>query len=325
MTINLSALGLDERVTEGYAPFNRPGLQPGRVARSESGVCVVLTTAGTTRSSVGGGLLAEAAIDLAALPCVGDWVVIRTWSDRRTTIEVVLPRATTITLVDSDLPREGWSLASGGRPRPSARTGPGRLGVEPGARRFGSGGLSGARRAALPPRECQRPLAANAEVVAVLGPLDRLDLGEVARLLAVARRSGAAPIVVLTKADLAAKRDVSETIAAVSCLATVSSLPDGTVTAGSVPIHVVAARSGEGLEALRPFVQPGRTLGILGRPGSGRSTLLTALAGVPVQGRSPSGDPALIPLPLRGAVIDLPAWAGVASLGAPGSWRSKLS
>src|SRR5690606_31837677 len=35
---------------------------------------------------------AAAARDAARLPCPGDWVVVRTWPDERSTVEAVLPR-----------------------------------------------------------------------------------------------------------------------------------------------------------------------------------------------------------------------------------------
>lgn len=301
MTTNLASIGWDKRRAAGYAPFAHPTRIPGRVVHTELGVCAVATAAGTVRASVAGSALAEAAGDLSRLPCVGDWVVLRSWSDRRVTIETVLPRVTTL----SGLPQ-----------------------------RVADGDLAG------------RALAANFEVVAILEPLGRgPDLGRIDRLLTIARRSGAEPQVVLTKGDLVSESeisDISETVAAV---------------AAGAPVHVVSARR-DHLAPLRDLAGPGRTLAILGPPASGRSTLVSALAGATVSsawgkrcgpiavqaartmtggqagarpvsggqaGARHSGGPMLVALPFGGAVIDLPSLPGLTVRDVPGLWTRKLS
>ena len=92
----MKALGWDDHFAAAYAPFDRSDARPGRVLRVDRGVCTVLTPQGADRASLGGGVMAQAAADAVNLPCAGDWVVVRDWPDRRTTIEAVLPRRTTI-------------------------------------------------------------------------------------------------------------------------------------------------------------------------------------------------------------------------------------
>ncbi|GLH97620.1 ribosome small subunit-dependent GTPase A [Phytohabitans aurantiacus] len=153
-------------------------------------------------------------------------------------------------------------------------------------------------------------LAANIDAAAVVEPMHPTpDVGRIERLLALAWDSGAQPVVVLTKSDLAADPDaVAADIAAFA--------PGVDVVAASAP-------RGDGLERLRPLVAAGRTLGLLGPSGAGKSTLVNALAGATVmgtqsirradgKGRHTTTYRALIPVPGGGAILDTP---GVRSVG----------
>jgi ribosome biogenesis GTPase len=68
----------------------------GRVVRVDRGVAHVLTERTLLRAGYGAELLAEVAVDAVAAPCTGDWVVVRTWPDRRQTVDCVLPRTTVV-------------------------------------------------------------------------------------------------------------------------------------------------------------------------------------------------------------------------------------
>ncbi|SIN08141.1 ribosome small subunit-dependent GTPase A [Micromonospora cremea] len=153
-------------------------------------------------------------------------------------------------------------------------------------------------------------LAANLDAAAVVEPVHpEPDVGRIERLLSLAHESGARPLVVLTKADLAADPDaLARQLAAV---------------APGVPVLPVSAERGLGLEPLRAEVAPGRTLGLLGPSGAGKSSLVNALAGavmMPTQairrvdgkGRHTTTWRALVPIPGGGAVIDTP---GVRAVG----------
>jgi ribosome biogenesis GTPase / thiamine phosphate phosphatase len=96
MTFDLSSLGWDEYFRSRYQRCERPDLEPARVTGVRPGVCFLLTAAGAARASVGGGLLAVGANDPDRLPVCGDWVVLRSWPDGRSTVEAVLPRRTAL-------------------------------------------------------------------------------------------------------------------------------------------------------------------------------------------------------------------------------------
>ena len=94
----LAALGWDAAYAATYTEYapRSADHRPGRVACAVAGICTVLTAAGVVRASLAGNVLACAARDLSALPCAGDWVVLRTWPDRKVTVEAVLPRRATV-------------------------------------------------------------------------------------------------------------------------------------------------------------------------------------------------------------------------------------
>ena len=112
----------------------------------------------------------------------------------------------------------------------------------------------------------EQAVAANFDYVFILQSLN-LDFNpkRLERYLTLAWQSGATPVILLTKADLAA--DYSEYLRAVERVA------------AGVDTHVVSARTGYGLEALSAYLLPGKTLVFLGSSGVGKSSLVNALAG----------------------------------------------
>lgn len=92
----LETIGYDAATAASFAPWDAADASVGRVARVDRGVLTVLTEAGPHRVTLGGPVLALAAQDPAHAPCVGDWVVVRCWPDRRETVEHVLPRRTSL-------------------------------------------------------------------------------------------------------------------------------------------------------------------------------------------------------------------------------------
>ncbi|GIJ27639.1 putative ribosome biogenesis GTPase RsgA [Micromonospora qiuiae] len=164
-------------------------------------------------------------------------------------------------------------------------------------------------------------LAANLDAAAVVEPVHPApDAGRIERLLSLVHESGARPLVVLTKTDLAADpAAVARQLAAV---------------APGVPVLPVSAERGTGLDPLRAEVAPGRTLGLLGPSGAGKSSLVNALAGTTVmstqsirrvdgKGRHTTTWRSLVPLPGGGAVLDTPGVRAVGLLdGATGLDRA---
>jgi ribosome biogenesis GTPase len=121
------------------------------------------------------------------------------------------------------------------------------------------------RREAGSEREGQL-IAANLDVVVLVAGLDdNFNPRRVERALSVAWKSGAAPVVVLSKADLLPEAD--ERVLEVEALAP------------GVPVLALSSRTGEGLEALRALLPAGKTGVLLGSSGVGKSTLVNRLLG----------------------------------------------
>jgi len=109
-------------------------------------------------------------------------------------------------------------------------------------------------------------VAANVDTVFLVSGLDGdLNLRRIERYLATAWSSGAAPVIVLNKADL--RPDLEGVVAAAAAVAP------------GVPIVAVQARTEGGLGGLEPFLSPGRTIALLGSSGVGKSTIINRLLG----------------------------------------------
>ncbi len=109
-------------------------------------------------------------------------------------------------------------------------------------------------------------VAANVDIVLLVSGLDYdFNLRRIERYATLAWASGAAPIIVLNKAD------VCDDIGA--RLADVSSVAPG------VPVRAISARTGLGIEALTPLLESGKTIALIGSSGVGKSTLVNALLG----------------------------------------------
>ena len=122
------------------------------------------------------------------------------------------------------------------------------------------------------------------------------------RYLTATWDSGADPVIVLAKSDLA--EDVPETVAAAEAVAF------------GVPVHAVSSVTGEGLDALDPYLAPGRTVALLGSSGVGKSTLANRLLGEEVlatgdvrrdgRGRHTTTHRELVQLPGGALLLDTP-------------------
>ena len=109
-------------------------------------------------------------------------------------------------------------------------------------------------------------VGANVDVALLAASLNAdFSARRLERYLAVAWQSGAQPVIVLTKADLA--QDV-EAMAA-----------EAEAVAFGVPVIVVSAVTGQGLDAVAEQLKAGETAVIVGSSGVGKSTLVNALAG----------------------------------------------
>jgi ribosome biogenesis GTPase len=146
-------------------------------------------------------------------------------------------------------------------------------------------------------------VAANVDTVLVVDALvGAARLRRVERYLAVAWSSGATPVVVLTKADLC--DDVA---------AAVGQVADDAL---GVEVLAVSSATGDGVEAVRALIGPGRTAAMVGPSGVGKSSLANALAGRLVattreirddgRGRHTTTHRELHLLPGGGLLIDTP-------------------
>jgi ribosome biogenesis GTPase / thiamine phosphate phosphatase len=148
----------------------------------------------------------------------------------------------------------------------------------------------------------EQVVAANVDVVFVVASLaDDVNLRVLERYLTLVWESGARPVILLTKADLAPDPD-----SAVRDL-------DGL---GDVAVHALSARTGLGLDAVRGYLGPGVTAALLGPSGVGKSTLVNALVADDLlatgdlardgSGRHTTTRRELILVPGGGLVVDNP-------------------
>jgi ribosome biogenesis GTPase len=125
-------------------------------------------------------------------------------------------------------------------------------------------------RAAGGRESADQPIAANIDTVLIVTAAGHdLNARRTERYLAIAHASGARPVIVINKSDLAEDPGTLTT-----GLATV---------AGTVPVITISAATGDGIQSLAPFLTPGSTIALIGSSGVGKSTLINRLLGRAVQ------------------------------------------
>lgn len=150
----------------------------------------------------------------------------------------------------------------------------------------------------------EQVLAANVDTAFILAGLDgNYSLPRLERYLVMIRHAQVPPVILLTKADCC--DDPSSYIERTSAVTT------------DVPIHAISAYTGQGMDIVRGYLEPGRVVVFLGSSGVGKSTLLNTLYGREVQtvrtisektgkGRHTTTNRQLFRLPGGAAVIDTP-------------------
>jgi ribosome biogenesis GTPase len=150
----------------------------------------------------------------------------------------------------------------------------------------------------------EQVVAANVDTVFLVSGLDHdFNLRRIERYLTTAWHGGAAPVILLNKADL--RSDIEEVIAEVERIAS------------GAPVHAMSARTEQGLDMLTRYVGAGRTCAFLGSSGVGKSTLINRLLGQEQlrtaevrakdqRGRHTTTHRELLLLPGGGLIIDTP-------------------
>ena len=150
----------------------------------------------------------------------------------------------------------------------------------------------------------EQVVAANIDTVFLAMGLDAdYNVRRIERYLVTAWNSGAAPVVLLTKADLC--EDVDARVREVEALA------------AGAPVHATTAMAEGGVEVVRRYLQRGRTVAILGSSGVGKSTLINRIVGRELlrtgdltadgrRGRHTTTNREMIVLPGGGLIIDTP-------------------
>jgi ribosome biogenesis GTPase / thiamine phosphate phosphatase len=150
----------------------------------------------------------------------------------------------------------------------------------------------------------EQVVAANIDTVFLVTGLDRdFNPRRIERYLLVAWESGASPVIVLNKADVASD---------------LGSMADEvqSVAAGA-PVHAISCKREGDVDVLRQYLGVGQTGALLGSSGVGKSTIINRLIGRDVlrtrdvrdsdsRGRHTSTARQLVLLPETGVLIDTP-------------------
>lgn len=157
----------------------------------------------------------------------------------------------------------------------------------------------------MPGRSCaEQVIGANVDVVVVVTDAEAdFNLRRLERYLALVKKCGARPVVLVNKADVAAADVLKEACAQVSAL--------------GVEVYPVAAQQGVGFPSFLSPVPLGMTVTVVGSSGVGKSTLVNSLLGeecletggvngVTGKGRHTTVARELVVLPDGGVLIDNP-------------------
>jgi ribosome biogenesis GTPase len=150
----------------------------------------------------------------------------------------------------------------------------------------------------------EQVVAANVDTALLVASMNAdFNARRLERYLATAWQSGAAPVVVLTKADLADDPEAS--------------VAEAEAVAFGAPVLAVSVVTGQGVDELARLLKPGETAVLVGSSGVGKSTLVNALAGdermataaireQDAHGRHTTTHRELILLPSGALVLDTP-------------------
>ena len=148
----------------------------------------------------------------------------------------------------------------------------------------------------------EQVLAANVDVAFVVAAATDVNARRIERYLTIAWQSGATPVVLLTKADIADELDEMR--------AELEAVSLGT------SVIVTSAVTGDGVDEIIRELHPARTGVLLGPSGAGKSTLINRIVGSELmrtrlihrsgEGRHMTSHRQLVQLPQGGMIIDTP-------------------
>lgn len=224
----LEQLGWTSALAESSGKRAKMG-NPGRVFAMQREVYVVVAETGTVQAKVSGKFIHDAQCK-GDYPAVGDWVLVDRKLDQHL-IQAVLPRKSSFS---RKLPIQG-------------------------GRKLKDGIIDGGTTEA-------QVIAANIDTVFIVAGLDQdFDPRRIERYLTLAAQSGAAPVLILNKADLQPNPQLY-----VSQLSGI---------AGEIPLHAVSAATGANMDSILRCMGAGNTVVFIGSSGTGKSTLINRLLG----------------------------------------------
>lgn len=147
-------------------------------------------------------------------------------------------------------------------------------------------------------------IASNIDVIFFVMSLDNnYNLRRLERYLTLGWNSGATPVIILNKADL--------------CLNLAEKISEIEKISMGVDIHIISALKNEGIDKLYKYISIGKTVGLFGSSGVGKSTIVNCLLGETKlltgevrekdsKGRHTTTWRELIVLPSGGLLIDTP-------------------
>lgn len=103
-------------------------------------------------------------------------------------------------------------------------------------------------------------VAANVNTLFLVNAANDVNERRIERYLTIAWDSGSMPVIVFSKSDLV--EDGARLIDTANSIAPF------------VPVHLVSAATGQGLDTLAPYLLPGETVALLGMSGAGKSSLV---------------------------------------------------
>jgi ribosome biogenesis GTPase len=263
--MDIYQLGWNKFFEDNFAALEgHENFRPARVSRQYRNLYHVFGADGEYPAEASGKFLFQVQ-GMDDSPTVGDWVaVIYIESEKKGIIQHLLPRRSYFA----------------------------RKAVLAGGPKYGDGRIE------------RQGLAANIDTVFLVTGLDNnFNIRRIERYVTVAHDSGAAPVIVLNKADL--RGDLDTVITEVE------------KAACGLPVLAISAAQNQALGLLQQYLRAGQTVAFLGSSGVGKSTIINRLLGEDRltigdvrsednRGRHTTTHRELILLPDGGMVIDTP-------------------